>query len=260
MELREAKRLILIFVAVSFFVFGISPQEEAKLMLGKIVDNWFRGDYEKALSDINTALDMPVDPFDIPKFYYMRAKVEVDMGNIGSAFRDLRSMLAVSLGTPEVISMLKDMEYLTGSRRVPENLRVSRILSIKGVLNDVEYFYTVEDVAISSDKIYAIDRVNSRFLIYNEDGVLEKAVSLRFHPLSVESSPNDTVYLSTTSGEIYEYADGSFRKIYSGLRSPILAGFDRTGRLWWIDGYNVYWMYKGIVGKKEISISMVPVV
>lgn len=259
MELCKAKRLILIFIAFSVLVIGISPQEEAKLILGEAVDNWFIGNYEKALSDINRALGMPVDPFDIPKLYYMRAKVEVDMGDIEGAFKDLRSMLAVSLGTPEIISMLKDMEYLTGSRRVPENLRVSRILSIKGFLNDVEYFYTVEDVAISSDKIYAIDRVNSRFLIYDEDGVLERAISLRFHPLSVESSPNDKVYLSTTSGEIYEYAGGSFKKIYSGLRSPILAGFDRTGRLWWMDGYNVYWMYKGIVEKKEISISMVPV-
>ena len=247
-----------LFLSLSLIAFGITPQEKAKLILGNIVDNWFRGNYEKALSDVSTALDMPVDPFDIPKLYYMKAKIEVDMGDIEDAFKDLRSMLAVSLGTPEIISMLKDMEYLTGSRKVPENLRISKILSIKGVINDIEYFYTVEDVAISEDKIYAIDRVNSRFLIYDEDGSLEEAISLRFHPLSVESSPNGSVYLSTTSGEIYEYRNGAFKKIYSGLRSPILAGSDRTGRLWWMDGYYVYWMYKGIVKKKEISISMIP--
>ena len=259
MELRKAKRLIFLLFLFPIIAIGITPQEEAKLALGKIVDSWFAGDYEKTLKDINDTLETSVDPFDIPKFYYMRAKVEIDLGDIDSALKDLRSMLAVSFGTPEVISMLKEMGYLTGSRPVPENLRVSKLFTIEGVLNDIEYFYTVEDMAISSDKIYAIDRVNSRLLIYDENGVLQKTISLPFQPLSIEVSPNDEVFISTKSGEIYEYGGKDLKKIYSGLRSPILAGFDRTGRLWWIDGYNVYWMYEGVVEKRKLSISMIPV-
>ncbi len=259
MELCKAKGLIFLFLVLSIITFGITPQEEAKLALGRIVDNWFYGNFEKALQEINDTLATSVDPFDIPKFYYMRAKVEVDLGKVESALKDLRSMLAVSLGTPEVISMLKEIGYLMGSRPVPENLRVNKMLSIKGILSDVEYFYTVEDVAISKDSIYAVDRVNSRLLIYSEDGVLKRTVSLPFHPLSIEVSLDDRAFISAKSGEIYEYDDGSLKKIYSGLRSPILAGFDRTGRLWWMDGYDIYWMYKGTVGKKRLSISMIPV-
>ncbi|GEM_PF-4958865 len=259
MELCKTKGLVILFLVVSVLMIGISPQEKAKLALGAIVDEWFSGNYEEALQDINSTLETSVDPFDIPKFYYMRAKVEVDLGRIEDALKDLRSMLAVSFGTPEVISMLKEIGYLMGLRPVPENLRVSKLLSIKGILNDVEYFYTLEDMAISSKKIYAIDRVNSRLLIYSEDGVLRKAVPLPFRPLSIEVSPGDEVFISSKSGGIYEYDGSSLKEIYSGLRSPILAGFDRTGRLWWMDGYNIYWMFKGVVKKKNLSISMIPV-
>ncbi len=257
MGLRKEKSLIVFLTILTVFTFGLTSQDKAKLALGEIVDYWFSGRYEDALNKINKVLELPVDPFDLPRFYYMRSKIEIDLGKIEDAFKDLRSMIGVSLGTPEIISTLKEMEFLTGVKKIPENLRVSRFVTIPGIKGGVEFFYTVEDMAIWGDKIYAIDRVDSRLLVYNYDH-LERTINLPFHPLSIEASPWGSLFMSTTKGSIYEY-NGSLKKIVGGMRSPILAGFDRAGKLWGMDGYYVFWIDENGFHKKKLSISMIPV-
>ncbi len=246
------KILILLIPLVAF---SLSSQDEARLLLGSAVEDWIDGRFEEAMTKISSALQMPVDPFDLPKVYYIKAKLEVDTGRVETAFKDLRSMLAVSLGTPEIISYLREMEYLSGRRNVERNLKVEHFLKINGIKSGIEYFYTVEDVAIWGDEIYAIDRVNSRLLIYNRSR-LEKAVFLPFRPLSVETSPSGKIYVSGIGG-LYIY-DEKLTEVATGLRSPLIAGFDRSGKLWGVDGEEVFWIDSAGLHTELLRTTLMP--
>ena len=255
MELREKVILLLLIAILSF---SITPQEQAKLILGKAVEEWVKGNFESAMNLVGEALDMPVDPFDLPKLYYIRSRIKVDLSDVKGAFDDLRSILAVSMGTREVVEQLREMEYLTGEREIEWNLRVEKLFEIKGIIDGIEYFYTLDDLAVWNSTIYAVDRINSRLLVYDHS-ILVRTYELSFRPLSVEVSPSGDVFLSGEDGNIYRISKGRVEKLFSGMRSPLLAGFDRSGFLWGLDGLRAFRTDGENLEVFELNLSMVPI-
>ena len=234
------KRTLIVILLLSFLVIGfsLSDEEKAKLSFDKAFKFWLNGEPAKAYEILKQALYKPIDVRDISKFWYLKARVEVDLGDIEAALKDLKNVLIVDPTSVEVVSYLKELEYLLGMRKVRKDYRYKELFEIQGVVNSVEYFYTIDDVSIWGDELFAVDRVNRRLLIY-KGNILVKSEPLSFQPLSLEISPWGVPYISATSGDIYVLGEKT-SKVATGLKSAILAGFDRSGALWGVSGFNVF--------------------
>ncbi len=234
--------LILVVLAVSV-VLAATPEELAKINFKKAFELWMSGDAEDALKIIEDTLYKPIDLRDISKFWYLKARIEVDLGNVDDAIKDLKSVLLVDPSSVEVISYLKELEYLLGLRVPKKKLQTQFLFSIKGKKGLDEFFYSLEDIAVWGDTVIGIDSANKRILFFR-DGVLVDSLNLSFSPIFIRSSNSGVFYLAGSDGALYLMRDKKVSKIAEGMKNPILAGVDRSGRLWGVEAFNVF-VYDG---------------
>ncbi len=238
-------------IVLSTIVMAISVEEKARLDFGRALDLWVEGKFESSLKILENLLYKPINVEDIPKFWYLRARVDVDLGNVEKALKELQSVLVVDPTSVEVLSLMREIEYLTGKRGFKQNYKLKKIGKIEGFKDSVEYFYTLDDVDVFGNTIYAIDRVNERLLKY-EDFKLVSTIDLPFKPLSLEVSRSGVPFVSSVDGGIY-MVSGGITQVATGLNTPILAGFDRFGRLWGISGFSVFVFDGRELEKREIT-------
>ncbi len=250
------KRIIVLFLILPFiFAFSLSDEEKARLSFEKAFNSWISGDPKTAYEIIKNTLYRPIDVRDIPKFWYLKARIEADLGMIEEAIKDLKNVLVIDPTSVEVVSYLKELEYLLQIRSLKREYKYKKLEVIEGIHDSIEYFYTIDDMALWGDTLYAIDRANKRLLVY-KDATLIKTINLSFHPLSIEVSPWGEIFVSSTKGEIFSLENGQSRLLFKGLESALLAGFDRNGNLWGVSGFNVFAINKGSLKKYKLNESI----
>ncbi len=230
--------VVILILLMSSILSAISVEDEAKLKFGEVYDLWAKGEYEKAREVIEDILYKPIDVNDITKFWYLRARIDIDMGNVEEAFKSLQSVLVVNPTSAEVLALIRELEYLTGKRKFEKSYRLRKLALISGFKDSVEYFYTVDDFTIWGNLVFMVDRVNSRLLEYANLRLI-KTIDLPFHPFNVEVSPGGKVFVSGSEGGVYRIDGESITEIATSLGATILAGFDRSGTLWGISGLSV---------------------
>jgi len=103
--------LLLILTVCAFS--GIVTEEQARDFFSDALQSWYEGDVSHAREMMERALSGLVYVGDIPEFWYLTAKIEIETGLVEKAREDLKTILVVSPGRSEVVSLLKEIDWLT---------------------------------------------------------------------------------------------------------------------------------------------------
>ena len=252
------KIMIWIFVVLAAVAFSLSDEEKARLSFDKAMHLWLSGKVEEAMTVLKETLYKPIDVRDISKFWYLKARIEIDLGKVEDAVKDLKNVLAIDSTSVEVVSLLKRIEYLLDERKFEKKFRVKKLFAVNGIRNSIEYFYTIDDVAVFGDTVFGVDSANKRLLVF-KDKELWDTISLGFTPLTVATSQWGDVYISSRKG-VYKWIYGTHTttEVATNLNMPVLAGFDRSGNLWGIAGFRIFKISKGNISFYHFDEQLLP--
>jgi len=253
------KKIVVWFLVILAVVaFSLSDEEKARLSFDNAMKFWFSGNAEEALSLLNKTLYKPIDVRDIAKFWYLKARIEIDLGRVKEAIKDLKNVLAIDPTSVEVVSLLKRVEYILNERKFEKKFKTKKLFDVNGIKDSIEYFYTINDVAVFGDTVFGIDTANKRLLAFRNEKIYN-TISLSFSPFTIVASQWGDVYISSKNG-IYRWVYGtqSVTEVATNLNTPVLAGFDRSGSLWGMVGFKVFRISKGGITFYELNERLLP--
>jgi len=240
---------LLVIVIISTAIFPIINEEQARELFSQALSLWYEGDVIKARSLMDEALSGLIYVSDIPEFWFFTSKIDIDMRAVEKAQEDLKTILVISPGKSEVLSVLKEIETLQKPLEFSTPTVFNELITFSGFQKGTEYFYTPNAVAFLGDSLVIADRANKRLILTREGNY--QIFKTNITPNSLSISPSGQLYIAG-DGKLFEYdlENQSEKIIYEGMVNPILAGFDRIGRLWGADVDRVF-VYDG----KSVSFS-----
>ncbi|HBT39228.1 MAG: Uncharacterized protein XD58_1478 [Thermotoga sp. 50_1627] len=226
--------LVLTLLILASICFAIIGEEQARELFAHALESWYAGDVVAARESMSQALSGLIYITDIPEFWFFTAKLDIDTGNVARALEDLRTLLVLAPTKDEAISLVKEIETFTSPMAPSTPTLSSEILKIEGFKNSVEYFYSPVSVTTLGRTVCIADRANYRLIVYGPAGYAVHKLS--FRPESIISSAFKYLYIA---GEdklaLFDMENNRVETLASNLLKPVLAGFDRLGRLWGAD-------------------------
>lgn len=228
------KLLFLLFVLHCVLIYPIVNEEQARELFSQALLHWYQGDVSNARNLMEQALSGLIYVADIPEFWFFTSKIDIDTRAVEKAQENLKTVLVVSPGKAEVLSLIKEIEVLSNPIKFSTPTVFDEILTVPGFTGGVEYFYTPNAVAFYENSLLIADEANKRLIRYEEGKYQIYKISIS--PRSIAAFPESHVYISG-DGKLIEYdlQNLSEKVIGDGFINPILAGFDRVNRLWGAD-------------------------
>ncbi|WP_448535824.1 tetratricopeptide repeat protein, partial [Pseudothermotoga sp.] len=225
------KRFVLALLIVASLCLAIINEEQARELFARALESWYAGDVVAARESMSQALSGLIYITDIPEFWFFTAKLDIDSGNVARALEDLRTLLVLAPTKDEAISLVKEIETFSNPL-VPSTPTLSgEILKIEGFKNSVEYFYSPVSVTTLGRNVCIADKVNSRLIIHGPAGYTVHKLS--FKPESVVCNAFKYLYVAGDDKiALFDLESNRVEMLASNLLKPVLAGFDRLGRLW----------------------------
>lgn len=234
--------LLLTFV-VSIIGFSIINEEQARDLFSQALSLWYDGDVIKARALMDDALSGLIYVSDIPEFWFFTSKIDIDMRAVERAQEDLKTILVISPGKSEVISLLKEIETLQKPLEFSTPTVFDESIIFSGFQKGTEYFYTPNAATFWGNSLIIADKANKRLILTSEENY--RILKTNISPNSLAVSHSGLLYISG-DGKLIEYdlKNESEKIIHEGFINPILAGFDRIGRLWGSDVDRIF-VYDG---------------
>ncbi|HEY8542531.1 MAG TPA: hypothetical protein VIL29_09105, partial [Pseudothermotoga sp.] len=239
---KKAFCLLLVSI-ISITSFSIINEEQARDLFSQALSLWYDGDVSKARSLMDEALSGLIYVSDIPEFWFFTSKIDIDMRAVERAQEDLKTILVISPGKSEVISLLKEIETLQKPLEFSTPTVFDESIVFSGFQKGTEYFYTPNAATFWGNSLIIADKANKRLILTFEGNY--KILKTNTSPNSLAISHSGLLYISG-DGKLIEYdlKNESEKIIHEGFINPILAGFDRIGRLWGSDVDRVF-VYDG---------------
>lgn len=224
---------VVLLLLLSVYIFsGIVTEEQARDFFSNALQLWYEGDVSHAREMMEKALSGLVYVGDIPEFWYLTAKIEIETGLVEKAREDLKTVLVVSPGRSEVVSLLKEIDWLTNETRISTPTFSPRGFKYNGFVNGIEWFYSPVDIKFHADSLYIADKANKR-IVFIKDGRYN-SVKLSFEPDTIALS-SDGRLVGLGEGKLVRISENGEDILSEGFSNGILAGFDRNGYLWGAD-------------------------
>lgn len=238
------RSILIVVLSIASFCFAITTEEEARVLFARALEAWYGGDVLTARETMSQALSGLVYITDIPEFWFFTSKVDIDVGAVEKALEDLKTILVIAPTKDEAISLVKEIETFTAPLTPSTPSLSQEVLKIDGFKNGVEYFYSPVSMTLLGRSVYIADKVNNRLI---EHGTLGYTIhKLAFKPESIVSRAFKQIYIA---GEdklaMFDPSSGQTETVHSGFIRPILAGFDRLGRLWGADVDRIFCFESG---------------
>lgn len=238
------KSILLFLLLLTSICFAITNEEEARILFARALEAWYGGDVLTARENMSKALSGLIYITDIPEFWFFTSKLDIDIGAVEKALEDLKTILVIAPTKDEAVSLVKEIETFSMPLAESTPTLSQEVLRIDGFKNGVEYFYSpISPIALGRN-IYIADKINGRLIEYGTSGYT--VYKLGFKPESMVSHAFKQIYIA---GEdklaVFDPANGKTQIIHSGFIRPILAGFDRLGRLWGADVDRIFCFESG---------------
>ncbi|AEH50419.1 NHL repeat-containing protein [Pseudothermotoga thermarum] len=229
-------RKFFVFLTVLLFVtaFGIITEEQAREYFSKALMAWYEGDVKRAKELMETATSGLIYVTDIPDFWYFMAKIDIDMRAIQKAQEDLKTILVISPGKDEVLSLLKEIDILQREFTFTKPVVLEKLLSASGFSHGIEYFYSPTAAVLYGDTVIIADQANQRIVLFKYGAYT--VIKTTVEPVSLEISPNGEIFAAGRKAVVkIDLTTRDEKVIHDGFSNALLAGFDRVGRLWGSD-------------------------
>lgn len=240
------KRLVpLLYLLVSVVSFSILTEEQSRAFLSEAIKLWSEGKYAEASLKMDDAMTGSISAREIPWFWYVKAKIDVYNDQVDAARENLKTLLTIT-NIPEIMELYKKIEVFNS----PENFEVKEyklkfVNSVSGKEGLTEYFYSPVGLAVYGEKVYVIDKKNKRLIVL-DDFKMSNIIKLPYNPRSIAVDSFGKVYISS---EDSIYTLENQQPIYTGLKSPIIAGVDRANRLVVVDASKIYIFSDSVIEK-----------
>ena len=215
-------------------IHGIIGPEESLDLFEKAMKEWSVGNSEKAYGYMKLAIEGEVYVTDLPEYWFMIAKLEMELGKVEEAKEALSNVLILKPNREEVLNILDTMDSLMHGLPAKNTItHMDEFDRIGGFINGVEYFYTPLDVDMRGNEVIVLDRVNRRLVMHGEKKF--RVLKLEGDPRSILYDPNlDRIYYSdVANGNVLfiNPEDGNTELLCSGLHYPVIFDIDRAGRI-----------------------------
>lgn len=238
------KRLFLAILLSASLCFAITTEEEARGFFAQALESWYAGDVTTAKELMNRALTGLIYITDIPEFWYFTAKLDIDVGAVDKALEDLRTILVLAPTKDEAISLIKEIETFTSPLSASTPTLSPEFFRIDGFKDSVEYFYSPVSVAVLGRNVCVADPANNRLVVHGPSGI--SVYKLAFKPESVVSNAFKYLYIAGENKlALFDFDSAQVKVIASNFTKPVLAGFDRLGRLWGADVDRIFCLENG---------------
>lgn len=226
--------ILLFFLSLCVSAYTLIGPEESLDLFERAMREWSVGNSEKAYGYMKLAIEGEVYVTDLPEYWFMIAKLEMELGRVEEAREALSNVLILNPGRREVLNMLDIMDSLMHG--IPKKNDMSHIgifKRIHGFVEGVEYFYTPVDVDMRGEEVLVLDRMNKRLII--SEGSTFQVIELSGTPRSLVYDPRlDRIYCSDVENGTIFFVDPKSTKVenlYSGLHYPVIFDIDRAGRV-----------------------------
>lgn len=216
--------ILLILISALCFCIDLNERElkSRKLFSDSLQLLYSEKKYEARVT-LNDALAGQMYIEDIPKFWYYAAKLDLQLGFIDRAKKDIENILLFSVQTEEVSTMqnfLSVMEEFSLSNYATPTF--TEILSLKGNQNTYERFYTANDAQILNSTGYILDSKNSLIFKFNnyEEKWIELPKTIKAYSLGADDMLN-RLYLGTDKGIYYMEPFSDYITFESQQASPV---------------------------------------
>ncbi|PLV60493.1 hypothetical protein AS005_02500 [Thermotoga sp. KOL6] len=240
----------IVLLVLPFLIYSQNTQS-VKDMFSEAIIDWANGRVKNAAQKMEEAFYKPIPAEDLAEFWYLRAKIMIELGQVREAYEDLKNLLVVVPDQPEVLSLVHNLEFILQNRK-ENSFYMKKLRDLDGFKNGIEYFFSPTDIAVLGKYIYIVDPPNARLLI--TDGYTYTVKNLSFHPEQVFTDKDGNIFLISSDGEVYK----NERKV-ANFHHPIGAGVLDTGEFALADVDRIVLINDGEVSK-EIPIEGKPLI
>lgn len=238
------RSILTVLLLIASVCFAITTEEEARILFARALEAWYGGDVLTARETMSQALSGLIYITDIPEFWFFTSKLDIDTGAVEKALEDLKTILVIAPTKDEAISLVKEIETFTAPLIASTPSLFQEVLKIDGFKKGVEYFYSPVSMTALGRSVYIADKVNNRLIEHGTSGYTVH--KLTFKPESIVHHAFKRIYIA---GEdklaVFDPSNGQTEIVHSGFIRPILAGFDRLGRLWGADVDKIFCLESG---------------
>lgn len=224
------------FLLFSITIFSITSPEEALILFKKATIAWMNNDTLKALEYMKLAMEGEIYFEDIPEFWYMLSRIELELGMMKEAEEALTNVLILDPKRSEIVTLLNTIDIFKGDLEKENPLSYVELFeSFDGFLNGYEYFYSPVSVDSYGSELIVLDEANSRlvFLRKGHYKVYKLPVD-RPRSLKVDPMLHVVYYTDTKSGTVRKFSLSNFEDegvLIKDLNCPIVFDVDKAGRL-----------------------------
>jgi len=228
--------LLTILVLFSISVFSIISPEEALNLFEKATIAWINNDTLKAFEYIKLAMEGEIYLEDIPEFWYMLSRIELELGMAKEAEEALTNVLILDPKRNEIVTLLNTIDMFTKNLKAENSLSYIKLFeSFSGFFEGYEYFYSPVSVDIYGSELITLDGANSRLVFLKKGyyGIYKLPVN-KPRSLKVDPILHVVYYTDVQSGTVRKFNLLNFEDngiLIEGLIYPIVFDVDKTGRL-----------------------------
>lgn len=198
---------------------------------------------------------------DIPEFWYMLSRIELELGMIDEAKESLMNVLILDPSRSEIITLLNTIDIVKNSLTMKNNFSYASLFKIfEGFSKGYEYFYSPVSVDLYGSTLIVLDSINSRLVFIKKDSYnayklpVEKPGSFKIDPMI-----HALYYSDTKEGTIRKFNLSEFKDegvLTSGFSYPVVCDVDQAGRLLIHDIKTGKFYVISPFGKKLIEFSL----
>lgn len=228
-------------ILLSFCIFsGLNAKvlgpEEALDLFEKATIAWINNDTFQALEYMKLAMEGEIYLEDIPEFWYMLSRIELELGMIEEAKESLMNVLILDPSRSEIITLLNTIDIFENSPTTKNNFSyISSFKNFEGFSKGYEYFYSPVSVELYDGTLIILDSINSRLVFIKKGSYTAYKLPVeRPNSFKIDSTIHMLYYSDTKEGTIRKFNLSEFKDegvFANGFSYPVVCDIDQAGRL-----------------------------
>lgn len=245
-SMKAKSNLVILFFALFYLILlptkslAVIDEETARDYFSQALIKMYQGNFQKAYELSKQALSGRVYVNELANFWFLRGRLAIANGLIDKAIEEFGTFTQL-VKNDDIDNILEKVRYFRNINLSPsKNFELKYIGNASGIIKGIEYFQTPVSVAVYGDSYCVLDSKNRR-IVYFKNNRMTNIKKVSHDIKQIIFDRNGLLYLVSENAI---YNDSEY-ELLKGLRSPIVAGFDRNGNMYIVDFdrivlFNVY--------------------
>ena len=246
---------------VTILLSKVIGPEEALNLFEKATIAWINNKTFQALEYMKLAMEGEIYLEDIPEFWYMLSRIELELGMVEEAKEALMNVLILDPGRSEIVTLLNTIDMFQENLIMKNTISYAQLFeSFDGLFKGYEYFYSPVSVDSYGSNVIVLDAINSRLVFLKKDFYsVYKLPVKKPNSLKVDSTIHVAYYTDPKNGNIRKFNLLDLKDegiLVGGFTYPVIFDVDQAGRLLIYDSGTGKLYVLSHSGKKLVELSL----